>query len=167
MSESFQKSQFIVKSAPQHPTPPSPSQHLPPLSTPSTPQPLVRNLGRRIPTFRVLYSWSPQIANWESIVFSVNSSGDCWKIETPLSLWSWYFIPSPLKYQPALSVPHHSCGHRWTNRLVLNQPHPNNRRYVPSLVDTSKLEMPNVNPYTTRKKHYGRPYQANTPTPWS
>ena len=37
------------------------------------------------------------------------------------------------------------------------------RRYVSSMVDTSKLEMPNVNPYTTRKKRYGRPYQADTP----
>ena len=41
------------------------------------------------------------------------------------------------------------------------------RRYVPGLVDTSKLEMPNVNPYTTRKKRYGRPYQADAPTPQS
>ena len=52
----------------------------------------------------------------------------------------------------------------WSRKRSEDRPiRVDHRRYVPGLVDTSELEMPNVNPYTTRKKRYGRPYQADAP----
>ena len=53
---------------------------------------------------------------------------------------------------------------RWSRKQSKDRPiRVDHGRYVPGLVDTSELEMPNVNPYTTRKKRYGRPYQADAP----
>ena len=55
---------------------------------------------------------------------------------------------------------------QWRWKWSKDQPiQVNNRRNVPSLLETSKLEMPNVNLYITKKKCYSRLYQANAPTP--